>query len=222
VEGGVMSDCWVYKAFYCTELTRELLYVGISDSPTDRMSQHSSDKWWWHLVNKIEWEKLESRGLAKQTESAAIRDCLPLFNKQESILTSGQTLLGCLRIVQDSFHHCPLCLSGCKYTVVSWQSKSLCKVDVGGEQPAYCFEVWMSCDKNHSPIEWCQLIPVEVLCQCRTKMPERVLADLWIEADSNGEVGDDIPHFRPPTLAELFLTEDCQQPNNAPLLVEAS
>jgi hypothetical protein len=217
-----MSECWIYKAYHCTDRTRELLYVGISDSPNDRMSQHSSDKWWWHLVNKIDWEKLPTRAIAKRMESAAIRDCLPLFNKQESTLTSGQILLGCLRIIQEGFHHCPLCLSGCKYSVVSWQAKSLCTVDVGEEQQAFCFEVWMSCDKNHSPVEWCQLIPVDVLCHCRTKMPESVLEELWHDADGNGEVGDDIPHFRPPTLTEIFFAANVRGATNTPLLEEAS
>jgi hypothetical protein len=220
-----MSECWMYEAFHVVDKDKSqdvLLYVGISDSPSDRMSQHSRDKWWWHLVDRLDWSKLSSRDFAKQIESKLIELKKPIFNKQESTLTAGQTLMNCLRLVKAGFRHCPLCLSSCKYSEVSWEAKSLCTVDVGEDDLASCFEVWLSCGRNHSPIEWCQLIPVRVLSECRTRMPEDVLAELWRQADLNGEVGDDIPHLRPPTLAEMFCREGHEQVDHAPLLEEAS
>jgi hypothetical protein len=205
-----MSECWVYKVFHSAFASlsqKEVsLYAGISDCPSDRMSQHNSDKWWWHLVDRIEWQKLDCRKLAKRIESSIISEERPVFNKQESTLTAGQRLLSCLRLVEDSFRHCPICFTACRYSPVDWDAKGLCCVDVGEDEEAYCFEVWMSCSHNHSPLEWCQFVPVRILLECRTKMPENVLGELWNEAEANGEVGDDIPHLRPMTLADMFAT----------------
>ena len=62
----------------------------------------------------------------------------------------------------------------------------------------------MSCGSGHPHIQWTQLIPIEVLCQCKTKMPESVLDSLWGTAESDGEVSEDIPGLRAPTLVEMF------------------
>jgi len=199
-----MSECWFYSAWHQSNGRSALLYVGISDSPSDRMGQHEKDKWWWHLVNEMKWEKFDSRHAAKTLETNVIRGHRPIFNKQESELTAGERLLACLQLIQDSFLHCPICHTACKYSVVEWDAKGLCCVDVGEEEQAYCFEVWMSCSQNHASVKWCQFIPIHVLSECRTKMPESVLSELWHQADANGEVGDDIPHLRPLTLAEMW------------------
>jgi hypothetical protein len=199
-----MSECWFYSAWHQANGRSSLLYVGISDSPSDRMCQHERDKWWWHLVNELKWEKFASRHEAKGLETRVIRGHRPIFNKQESELTAGERLLSCLPLIEDSFLHCPICHTACKYSVVEWDAKGLCCVDVDEEEQAFCFEVWMSCTQNHAPVKWCQFIPVHVLTQCKTNMPESVLSDLWNQADANGEVGDDIPPLRPPTLAEMW------------------
>ncbi|NBW19398.1 MAG: hypothetical protein EBR82_66635 [Caulobacteraceae bacterium] len=223
MEGEVMAECWIYEAFHAAskdEAEDVLLYIGISDSPSDRMTQHARDKWWWHLVDRLAWSKLSSRESAKSVESGLIESRRPLFNKQENTATAGQTLMNCLRLVKDGFIHCPLCHSACKYSEVSWTPKSLCTVDIGEDDLAFCFEVWLSCGRNHAPLEWCQLIPVRVLSECRTKMPEKVLVELWHQADANGEVGDDIPDLRPPTLAEMFSVQhDCHANQTARLEV---
>ena len=57
-------------------------------------------------------------------------------------------------------------------------------------------------------------------CSADVKRIEKVLAELWHQADANGEVGDDIPHLRPPTLAEMFAVEhDCHANETARLEV---
>jgi hypothetical protein len=199
-----MSECWLYSAWHQSSGKATLLYVGISDSPSDRMCQHEKDKWWWHLVNELKWERFSSRQQAKTLETNVIRGHRPIFNKQESEVTAGERLLSCLRLIEHSFLHCPICHTACRYSAVNWEAKGLCCVDVEQEQEAYCFEVWMSCNRNHAPVEWCQFIPIHVLSECKTQMPENVLSELWHQADDNGEVGDDIPHLRPMTLAEMW------------------
>jgi len=200
----VMAECWLYKAFHCAAPSDKLLYVGISDTPSDRMTQHGRDKWWWHLVDRIEWFKLESRDKAASLESSAIVSLKPLFNKHQSTLTSGAVLCGCLELIAYTFEHCPLCLSACRYSRVAYDIRWLSTADIGEEVDAQCFEVRMSCGSLHPHIQWTQLIPIDVLCHCKTKMPEPVLDGLWVAAESNGEISEDIPELRAPTLAELF------------------
>lgn len=199
-----MSECWLYKAYRLARDKDVLLYVGISDSPDDRMSQHCRDKWWWHLVEKLEWYKLENRDVAAANEQKLIACDRPLFNKKHSVLTAGEVLLGCLDLISYSFRHCPICHTACLYSEVDWSAKGLCLCDVGEPEDAFCFEVLMSCSSNHTPIEWTQFVPIQVLAECSTRMPEKVLADLWHQADQNGEVSEDIEPLRAPTLVELF------------------
>ena len=216
-----MGDCWAYKAFHCMKPADKLLYVGISDTPADRMNQHGRDKWWWHLVNRIEWFRFDSRDKAASQESLCIAELQPLFNKHQSTLTARSVLFGCLELLQYSFEHCPLCLSCCRHSVVDWRPKFLCTVDVGEELDAFCFEVRMRCAAFHSPIEWTQLIPIHVLCECKTRMPENVLAELWQSAVTNDDVGEDIPELRPPTLADLVTDCLARQMPEIKLLAEA-
>lgn len=215
-----MGDCWVYKAYSLHESADRLLYVGISDTPTDRMAQHARDKWWWHLVNRIEWFKVDSREQAASLETKLIATKMPLFNKHQSTRTAGSVLFGCLDLIAYSFEHCPLCHSACRYSRVEWEPQLLCSVDVDEEHTAHCFEVRMRCSAHHPCAEWTQLIPIDALCECRTKMPECVLDELWNAADSNGEVGDDIRELRPPTLDEMFSLAFCGNQSSKQMLIE--
>jgi hypothetical protein len=199
-----MSECWLYKAYHCMEPSDKLLYVGISDTPADRMNQHGRDKWWWHLVNRIEWFKTGSRDDTKRLESKCIIEQKPLFNKHESTLTAGAVLCGCLELADHAFRDCPLCVSACRFNRVNWKIKCLCTVDVAEELDAHCFELQMRCEASHPLLVWTHLVPIYSLNLCGPKIPEAVLAGLWSEAVSNGEVGEDIPELRNPTLAEHF------------------
>lgn len=200
------GDCWLYKAYRMGRMPDDdvLLYVGISDSPDERMSQHCKTKWWWHLVQKLEWYRLSGRDTAALNEQRLIAKERPLFNKAHSVVTSAEVLCGCLGFISYSFKHCPLCHTSCMYSEVQFVIKGLCRVDVRESEEAFCFEVLMSCDKNHSPIQWTQFVPIHALAECETRVPEDVLAELWSNADDNGEVGEDIPPLRPQTLMEMF------------------
>lgn len=215
-----MASSWMYKAWCAHEDGDVLLYVGISDSPDERMSQHSKDKWWWHLVSRLDWHKLSSRDRAAEVERATIQSERPLFNKSHSTLTAGEVLCGCVKLISESFQHCPICHTGCKYSKSKWMVRSLCTADVGEKIDACCFEVRMSCSENHEPIEWTQLVPVQTMMQCVTKMPESTLVDLWEKASDNGEVWHDIPELRPQTLLEMFLPAPAAI-NKAVALIEA-
>lgn len=107
-----MSECWVYK-MYCTESSGNgLLYVGISDSPSTRMGTHESQKWWWWLINSIEWERFCSRDDAKQHETACITTLHPMFNYQESRLSTWQRMEKHVRLLwlhETNSWDCPPC-----------------------------------------------------------------------------------------------------------------
>ena len=79
----------------------------------------------------------------------------------------------------------------------------------------------MKCEESHPLVEWTQLIPVEVLSTCHTRMPESVLSELWDEADANGEVCEDIPELRPQTLAEMFVRFSSVDASTPQILIES-
>lgn len=67
----------VYR-FYSSE--GQLLYVGISDNPGHRFSQHERTKTWWNEVTGISVEWVESRPSALAVERRAIRVEKPVYN----------------------------------------------------------------------------------------------------------------------------------------------
>lgn len=58
----------------------ELLYVGISREPVQRMRAHSKTAPWWERANHATFEHFETREAVQVAERAAIRDEKPLFN----------------------------------------------------------------------------------------------------------------------------------------------
>jgi len=62
----------------------ELLYVGISLSAINRLSQHKSSGWSGEII-KVEIEHFESRMLAKDAEEKAIKLEKPKYNKAHNI-----------------------------------------------------------------------------------------------------------------------------------------
>lgn len=68
----------LYRLF---DETGSLLYVGITKDLHLRWDYHAEDKFWWHLVTRIEvvWHK--SREAADSAEREAIRDKGPIYNR---------------------------------------------------------------------------------------------------------------------------------------------
>ena len=60
--------------------SEQLLYVGISNDPDHRWTQHATDKPWWSLVTRraVEWHP--NRGEAEKAELAAVKTEGPLYN----------------------------------------------------------------------------------------------------------------------------------------------
>lgn len=67
----------IYRLFDSEE---QLLYVGISDRPEVRWTEHALDKNWWHLVARKSTDWLPSRSVALAAEAAATKSERPLFN----------------------------------------------------------------------------------------------------------------------------------------------
>lgn len=69
-----------------------LLYVGISEDPYRRWTEHSKDKPWWPQVGRHDIEWLDSREQAAAAELAAIKSERPLFNAAgaASVMLDGE------------------------------------------------------------------------------------------------------------------------------------
>ena len=63
-----------------------LLYVGISKSIMNRLSQHRRDKPWWVEVSTIRVQHFSSRVKAEDLEQKAIKKEKPLYNKDYMLL----------------------------------------------------------------------------------------------------------------------------------------
>lgn len=63
----------------------ELLYIGISDSPWQRFTQHAGDKPWWPQVAHLDVEWYPAREIAEQAERDAIRAEFPRHNTRHVI-----------------------------------------------------------------------------------------------------------------------------------------
>lgn len=61
-----------------------LLYIGISLTVFERISQHKVQSEWFHRICKITLERFKSREQLCKAEKAAIRKEKPLFNKHFS------------------------------------------------------------------------------------------------------------------------------------------
>lgn len=59
----------------------QLLYVGISLSAANRLSQHARDSNWFGDIARVEVEHYASRTLAMEVERLAIKNESPLWNR---------------------------------------------------------------------------------------------------------------------------------------------
>lgn len=72
-----MSNAAVYR-FY--DDAGELLYVGLTNNPNRRFSEHADTKAWWHEVDETEIEWFTTRFEAEAAESVAIWQEEPRYN----------------------------------------------------------------------------------------------------------------------------------------------
>jgi predicted GIY-YIG superfamily endonuclease len=69
----------VLYRFY--DIDRQLLYVGITNNPWQRIKAHESDKDWWNEVAHATFEHYQSRMELEAEERAAIKSERPRYNK---------------------------------------------------------------------------------------------------------------------------------------------
>jgi hypothetical protein len=62
----------------------DLLYVGVSCNPIQRLSQHIAKSDWWNEIATVTIEKFETRALARAAEVEAIRSERPMLNCHEN------------------------------------------------------------------------------------------------------------------------------------------
>ncbi len=183
-----MSECWLYRAYASIpRKSRYLLYVGISDTPSDRMAQHCSDKWWWSLVDSLGWYRAGSRDQALRWERDEIKTLLPLFNRQQSSLTATDRLMKCGSMaIEYRPVVCPICDTEGQKRTASSKIAGL-RFNRAGE---CCFDFVMSCDGEdgfmHEPVKWSMLVNLSLLLNIN--MPIAYIDELWSQAECEGSV----------------------------------
>lgn len=72
-----MTDHVLYRMF---DPSGDLLYVGITMRPVDRLRAHSKDKNWWSEIATIRLETYPDQAALKEAERSAIRAESPRYN----------------------------------------------------------------------------------------------------------------------------------------------
>lgn len=68
---------WLYKVFNRAD---NLLYVGITHNPVERMKSHKSHSIWWEDKEQMTWQSFETRHEAEIAERLSIKNDNPVFN----------------------------------------------------------------------------------------------------------------------------------------------
>ncbi len=183
-----MSECWVYH-LYCDksqDKDGELLYVGISDSPSSRMGNHESQKWWWWLVDQISWKKCYSREEAEAFETTSIKTNRPLFNRLDSDLTAWERLSGIIYLLWAHSHNphkhppCPFCDSRGDEEILS--PNGPCQLFRRNCDDKLVIHFETSCGMHGREIEWAVHVPaLDFLVDFGRVAPIEV-ERLWCEA----------------------------------------
>lgn len=72
---------WLYRVY---NNNGNLLYVGITATPKQRMIDHKKNSVWWDDKRDMIWESFNSRFEAEYAERGAIKQENPVFNIQHS------------------------------------------------------------------------------------------------------------------------------------------
>jgi hypothetical protein len=187
MEGGAMSECWIYH-MYSTKSDDddgELLYVGISDSPSSRMGNHESQKWWWWLVDSVSWHKCYSREEAESFETKSIKANRPLFNRSESDLDGWDRLSSIVYLLwshrENPHSHtvCPFCDSHGEEVMLSQQG--CCKLFRRNCDDQLVIHFETCCDLHGRKIEWAVHVPALIFLRDFGRMPESEVVRLYTE-----------------------------------------
>lgn len=208
------KESWVYR-LYCTKSqdhSGELLYVGISDSPSSRMGNHESQKWWWWLVDRVEWIRCFDRRHAEAEESRAIASERPLFNRAESNLCAWERLQDLVYLLwahednQSNLVVCPFCDSHGSDEFLS--PSDTCDLFRRNEDDRIVIHFVVECDRHRQLIRWAVHIHVQEFL-CRHKVPALVVERLVTEAIQTGNVPFEHRMQRESTLCEKLDAGGC-------------
>lgn len=206
-------DSWIYR-LYCTKSqdpSGDLLYVGITDSPSLRMSNHESQKWWWWLVDRVEWQRCFDRIEAEALESKAIAEEIPLFNKAQSTICAWERLRDIVYLLWshdfNSWQHplCPFCDSHGDEQILSPDGH--CQIFRRNADDRLVLHFEVSCDRHiRRPLQWAIHIPVNRFLEGFGRVPRDECFSLGEAAVRSGKIPWERRLDRASTLAEAV---DC-------------
>lgn len=201
------KESWIYRLF-CSKsrnFSGELLYVGISDSPSSRMGNHESQKWWWWLVDRVEWTKCHNRRHAEKHETDVISCERPLFNRSESNLCAWERLRDIFQLMWAHEYNssnvimCPFCDSHGRQEFLTPYGE----LDVfrRGDDDEIVLHFVVQCTCHNKLPQWAvHILAEEFLAKNRVPQVER--ERLLSEAIRSGKVPWEDRYRREPTLLE--------------------
>jgi hypothetical protein len=208
------KESWLYR-LYCTKSQNadgELLYVGISDSPSSRMGNHESQKWWWWLVGRVEWTRCHDRRHAENDESRAITHERPLFNRSESNLCGWERLRDVIYLLwaheQNSCNLvcCPFCDSHGKDEFLS--PDGVLEVFRRNEDDKVVLHFVVECSEHERVPRWAVHVCVKEFL-ARNNVPRVELDRLCRDAVQSGNIPWENRYERESTLLEKLHAASC-------------
>jgi predicted GIY-YIG superfamily endonuclease len=193
-----MSECWLYRIWNGEPdgLESQLLYVGISDSPSSRMANHESQKWWWWISDNVTWQRYSCREEAKQAETEAIQNEWPLFNIEESRWNNWERLESIVKLAFQvsvietntdyDWFNCPFCVSRGGLGSVSLLDKP--SVFIRRDDDHVVLSVPVCCANHSEPIAWAEQRKVESLlryAKCSSKDAHDLLSRAILHASGS-------------------------------------
>lgn len=211
-----MSEhCWVYRLWNGDPdgPDSELLYVGISDSPSSRMGNHESQKWWWWMVDNVSWQRFETRSLAKRSETEAITNEYPLFNVDESTWNNWQRLEYVVKLAwrlvttDDRYPYwftCPFCESEGITSVPDFVEPP--RIFIRRHDDRLVLHVPVTCCNHSEQIIWAEQRPVGMLLARANCRNEKDAQELMSKAvmDAGPTAFDSVGSHRHKTLNEIL------------------
>lgn len=208
------KESWLYR-LYCTQAQDpdgELVYVGISDSPSSRMGNHESQKWWWWLVDRVEWTRCRDRRHAEDSETCAIAVERPLFNRSESNLCAWERLRDLVYLLwnhqgnSDSVVCCPFCDSHGKSFYLA--SETVLELFRRNEDDRLVLHFVVECSEHEVNPRWAVHLFVEDFL-ARQRVPLNEIRRLCRDAVQSGQVPAENRWERESTLLEKLQSVSC-------------
>jgi hypothetical protein len=202
-----MSECWTYCMYSnkSQDPSGDLLYVGISDSPSSRMGNHESQKWWWWLVDNVIWNKCYTREEAEKQETNMIQSLQPLFNRSQSNLSGWDRLSSLIYLLWAHSHNpygnptCPFCDSHGRTEILSQDGP--CQLFRRNSDDRLVIHFATSCGMHGRVLQWAVHVPALKFLSDFGCVPDLEIERMWCAASSDAPWERRID--RMPTLAEM-------------------